>query len=113
MLVETVEDRAHEVGGGGRGIELDWWHLGLESGCQVVALLSCCRLLLLPAKGAAGSSPSHAHAHPAVPFHACLPACLPVCVQAVVEAEGKTKLAEREVERLRAQLRALGSRDDD
>jgi hypothetical protein len=30
----------------------------------------------------------------------------------VVEAEGKTKLAEREVERLRAQLRALGSRDD-
>lgn len=32
--------------------------------------------------------------------------------EAVVEAEGKTKLAEREVQRLRAQLRALGSRDD-
>jgi hypothetical protein len=37
---------------------------------------------------------------------------LPACLQAVVEAEGKTKLAEREVQRLRAQLRALGSRDD-
>ncbi len=29
-----------------------------------------------------------------------------------MEAEGKAKVAEREVERLRAQLRALGSHDD-
>lgn len=30
-----------------------------------------------------------------------------------MEAEGKAKVAEREVERLRAQLRALGSRSGD
>lgn len=43
-------------------------------------------------------------------FSPPLPASPPM--QAVMEAEGKAKVAEREVERLKAQLRALGSRDD-
>jgi hypothetical protein len=74
MLVETVEDRAHEVGGGAG----HWWDLGSSPGFQVIALLSrwlllgcycyCRQWLLLP------GAPTHAHAHPAVPSPARLSA---------------------------------------
>ena len=76
-----------------------------------IALAATGLLLLLPAMVAASwcSYPCTCSPCRALP---CPPGCLPACLQAVVEAEGKTKLAEREVQRLRAQLRALGSRDD-
>ena len=95
LLVETVEDRAHEVrclccpAGRGACAASPGGRVRLGGFAWPLPLLTSNR-------GPPSTDPT-------------LAAPPPPTAQAVTEAQGKAEAAEREVERLRAQLRALGS----
>lgn len=111
MLVETVEDRAHAVRCFTGGCCRDRQGAGECMQPQQCSTLPTCAAL---ASSHHPDSPAWCWmlGKPSATWQTWPPTAAPQRVQAVMEAEGKAKSAEREVERLRAKLRLLSSRDE-